>query len=551
MFKEIYVKNFILIDELHLDFHDGFSVFTVETGAGKSLLIDAISLLCGERANAGFVTHDKDYALIEGVFCVSDQHPILTMCNELDIEIDDELIVTRKITADGKSSVKINGRSVSLSILKNMMQQLIDIHSQHDTQYLLNSRYHLSLLDEYLHENELQAACKQKYEVYDTIKKELDDCLNHEYNDLDLDFLKYQVNEIEKAHLSQEQFDTYQKELKQINNFEKLNDRLNRSYECICGSQKTLENLYEAIHLLNDLQEFEWVDKLNEKLNNCYFEIEEAASLINNQLDHLEFDENHLNEINEYLYVVANLKRKYGNSISAILEKKEEFQERINKIENRQEVIDQLTSKMNQAYDDFKKTAVQLSLLRKKKAKELEKEIIQECKDLYLEKTCFEVRFDETSPSSKGIDKVEFYISMNPGEPLKPLSSVASGGELSRVMLGLKTVFSDLTSIETLIFDEIDTGVSGKVALAIGKKMSQISKRHQLFAITHLASVAACAKAHFIVEKTQNVSTTNTIIRQLQHQEIISELAMMSSNSLSQTALSAAEELYEIAQNQG
>lgn len=548
MFKEIYVKNFILIDELHLDFSNGLSVFTGETGAGKSLLIDAISLLCGNRASSEYVAMNKDYALIEGVFTLDNNHPVLQNCKDMDIEVEDDLIITRKITSDGKSSVKINHRSVSLSVLKNMMSKMIDIHSQHDTQYLLNNKSHLSLLDEYCHIESLLDECKELYKSYKNVLDEYEECLNLDSNE-DIDFLKYQYHEIDQADITEEQVNAYTEELKNLNNFEKINDNLSQCYESLNGNNQTLEILYKGIRALENLRDFDWSEKLITSLNNCYYEIEEVASMINDQLNRLDYDENHVNEINEYLFTFNNLKRKYGNSVKAILDKKDQLLLRIEMIENRQDVLNELENKVKVAYQLFETKAKEISEIRKKKAKQLEKEIANECRDLYLDKTRFEVRFSDSEASYKGLDKVEFYISMNPGEPLKPLCNVASGGELSRLMLGLKTIFTQLTSIETIIFDEIDTGVSGKVALAIGKKMRQIGQHHQLFSITHLASVAACAKHHYVVEKTQTENATHTNIRELNYDEIIHSLALIASNSSSDNAIKAAKELYEIAQS--
>lgn len=547
MFKEIYVKNFILIDQLHLDFTKGFSVFTGETGAGKSLLIDAISLLCGSRASSEYVTHGKEYALVEGVFSLNENHPILKELDEMGIELEGDLIISRKITNDGKSSVKINHRSVSLTMLKKIMSQMIDIHSQHDTQYLLNSKSHLSLLDEYCHIDDLLIECKSLYKSYKEALDDYNDCLNGELNE-DIDFLRYQLNEIEEADISEDKVNEYQDELKNLNNFEKLNENLSQCYELLSGNNQTLEILYEAIRRLENLREFEWTEKMISDLNDYYYGIEEVSSLVNDQLNRLDYDENRVNEINQYLYTFNNLKRKYGNSVQSILNKKDELIQRIELIENRQEVLERLERNVNTTYKEYRKVADKISNIRKDKAIQLQKDISKECSDLYLDKTRFEVRFVESDATSHGIDKVEFFISMNPGEPLKPLANVASGGELSRLMLGLKTIFTSLTPIETIIFDEIDTGVSGNVALAIGKKMRQISDKHQLFAITHLASVAACASHHYVVEKQQKVDSTHTNIRELNYDEIIQSLAQIANNSLSDTALSAAKELYELAQ---
>lgn len=549
MLKEIYVKNFVLIDELHLEFDNGFSVFTGETGTGKSLLIDAISLLCGARASSEYVAQNKEFALVEGVFELSDCHPVIQLCQEMEIDVENEFIVTRKITKEGKSSIKINQRSISLSVLKNMMSRMLDIHSQHDTQYLLNKNSHRMLLDEFCNEKELLLQCKNSYQAYKKAKDELEECLHHELNNEDLDFLKYQIHEINSVNLDQKYYDEISEELRSLNQFEKLSRHLNDGYEYLNGNSKVLENLYRAIHEMEALNEFSWTEEIVSRLNDCYYELEELASSINSQLSSLHYDENRVNEINEYLFTVNNMKRKYGNSLDSIIQKKEELEHRIERIENREEVLDSLRKKADDAYKVFEQIALQLSEVRHENAKKLEIAIHNECADLYLDKARFEVRFEACDAYNYGLERVEFYISMNPGEPLKPLCNVASGGELSRLMLGLKTIFTDLTSLETVIFDEIDTGVSGKVALAIGKKMQEIAKHHQIFAITHLASVAACGRHHYVVEKHQNDFSTSTIVRKLTEEERIHSLAVIASNSESETALLAARELFESAQN--
>lgn len=548
MLREIYVKNFILIDDLHLDFANGLSAFIGETGAGKSLLIDAISLLCGERANSSYVAHGKDYTFIEGVFELDQHHPVILELQDMGIEVEDELIITRKITSEGKSSVKLNHQSITLSTLKRMMNQLVDIHSQHDTQYLLNSRYHLNLLDNYGHYEDDLKQCESLYHKYDQLNHELKRCEEEELNPFDLDYLKYQIQEIDKMELSQDKIENLNEELKQLNSFEKLNEKLSVSYESLRGNKAVLEQLYEAIHALESLSEFEWCKNLSQSLNECYYTIEDISSEINHHLSSLEVDENRVNMINAYLYDFNNLKRKYGMNVESILAKRDEFIHRIEMIENRESYLLDLRKRVNDAYKDFEEKALILSSKRHKKAKELEKAIVSECRDLYLENTRFEVRFISCEANKKGLEKVEFYISMNPGEPLKSLCDTASGGELSRLMLGLKTIFTDLTSISTIIFDEIDTGVSGKVALAIGQKMREIGNQHQLFAITHLPSVAASAHHHYAVEKIQSKDHTKTVISQLNYEQVIQSLSSMISTVQSDSSMKAAEELYKTAQ---
>lgn len=549
MFKEIYVKNLVLIDELHLTFEKGLSTFTGETGAGKSLLIDSISLLCGARASSDYIGNRSDTTLIEGVFDLEPTHPAILLCQEEGIEVEDEFIVSRKISKDGKSSVKINQRSVPLSFLREVMSLLIDIHSQHDTQYLMNSKSHLVLLDNYANHATLLKNCEVAYKEYISHLNEYEKIRDNDLNPSDLDYLKYQIKEIEALDLSEEKVNEYEDELKTLNSFERLFEHLSSSHDSLSGTQKTLENLYDCIRSLESIDEFEWIQDVLLKLKDSYYEIEEVAGSLSDHLSSLEYDENRVNELNEFLYQLNNLKRKYGNSVKDILNKKEEFSQKIDCIENAASVLENLKMKVDESFKNYERAASVLSVSRKKAALLLEDDIVRECKDLYLDNIQFHVNFEDMKPSQKGNDKVEFYISMNPGEPLRSLASVASGGELSRLMLGLKSIFANLVSINTIIFDEIDTGVSGKVALAIGKKMRHIANTHQVFAITHLASVAACGNHHFEVVKHQMNDSTSTQICELNYDEIISALAYISSNSNTSNALEAARELYRTAQN--
>lgn len=549
MFKEIYVKDFVLIEELHLSFDQGFSAFTGETGAGKSLLIDAISLLCGQRASSSLIKQGKEKAIVEGVFELKKNHPVFKQCDAYGIDYEEEMItVSRTLTNDGKSLARINQRVVSLSILKEVMSEIIDIHSQHDSQYLLNNKYHLTLLDKFIQEDTLQKQVAQAFREYDAVHKEYEDLLQNEYNVDDLDYLQFQIQEIEAAHLSVLQEEEALAEQKKMNSFEKINHSLQQALNYLNGSEAVLELLHLAQKELSTCNEFDEISTIHSDLMDCYYTLDEKCSEIQNQLDHLEYDEQRYNEIQEYLFQLGKLKRKYGHSVELILEKKEELIQQVQKIENRQEVLSSLEKQMNQKYASFESLAHQLSQRRQEKAKLLEQFIQKECQDLYLPHAVFSVVFKPSKPTWKGLDEVEFHISMNPGEPCRPLESVASGGELSRLMLGLKTIFTSLTAIETVIFDEIDTGVSGRVALAIGKKMRKIAENQQVFAITHLSPVAACSQKHFIVEKHQKQHSTETQIRLLNNQERIETMALMSTSSSSPSAISSALELFEIAQ---
>ena len=544
MLKEIYVKDFILIDSLRLEFESSMSAFTGETGAGKSLLIDAISLLKGARAQSGMVKVNTPKCIIEGTFELDEHHPSLIQLSEAGFECEDGLlIVTREINADGKSSARLNHRTIPISLLKELMENIIDIHSQNDAQYLLNARYHTSLLDEYIHDSGQLNKVKEAYHHYHQLKRELDNALSTTYNTDDLEFLQFQINEIETAQLSEKEEEELEEQHKRLSAFEKLNVRLNHAIELLDGSNQASENIFEAAKELSNLDDFEECVQFHDSLMDTYYNLNEYLDSMKSFVGGLEYDEQTYNEVQERLFTINKLKRKYGGSIQSALDKQAELSEKVQMIAHRQEYIDEHSFAVEKALKNYMQIATNYSNVRQSAAKELEKEVMNECHDLYLEHAQFAISFKEQEASATGIDKIEFLISMNPGEHLKPLVDVASGGELSRLMLGLKTIFTRLQGINTVIFDEIDTGVSGKVAFAIGRKMAKIAKTTQVFCVTHLSAVAACATVQYLVEKDQDDHSTNTRIKALDEEERIKTLAAIASNSQSDSAISAAREL--------
>lgn len=544
MLQQIYVENFVLIDNVNLTFRDHLSAFTGETGAGKSLLIDAIGILKGDRISSSLVRQNKEKALIEGVFTLSEQHPAYGILQEAGYDIEEGmLIITREFTKDGKSTSRINHRLTTVSFIKEVIRLLIDIHSQHDTQYLLNSRYHLGLLDAYCAHDELLTQTKKAYEKYKECCDTLHDALLNTYNVDDLEFLSFQLNEIEQAAIHDGELEELEFEQRRMQAFEKISSHLHNAIEYLDGSHGSNPSLYEACRELESLDEDEHLVKAHEALLDAYYLIDEKLGELRDYLSFMEYDEQRYNDIQERIFLIRKIERKYGN-IRYLDQKKEELQKKIDQILHRQEFIEQQEQLKKEAYAAFFSYAKQLQTNRKKQAKRLESDIIKQLEDLYLPNARFEISFQETEGNMTGIDKVEFMISMNPGEHMKPLSTTASGGELSRLMLGLKAVFTDLAGIETIIFDEIDTGVSGSVALAIGKKMKQLANSTQVLCVTHLAQVAACADTHYLVKKKQLEQETQTQIVKLSEEERIRELAMISSDSQSEHALRAAQELF-------
>ena len=545
MLKSLYIKNYILIDELRLDFKSGFSVFTGETGAGKSILIDAIGLLMGDRFSSDLIRHGNDKAVLDAVF-YSDNKMIHQLLLNYGIEIDsDELIISRELTRDGRSVNRLNNRSIAINILKELSVFLIDIHSQNDTQYLLNNKYHLNLLDEYNPDSNLLSSVKTLFQEYDSIRKELNHKEKTEYNPDDLEFLEFQINEINQANLVEGEDVELESKQKMMMSFEKISTRLKNAIDLFDENDGVSIKFHDALKQLHYIDELDDVKRVNEELNDLYYVLNDKIAELKHSFNSLSFDEDSLNAIQDRLFLINRLKKKYGKSISDIYAFRDQLVERVNMIENRQEVIDKLREHLNRAYDAFYKKAMQLSDYRKSQAKVLKMAIIKEIRDLYLDKAQFEIEFKESEPSSNGVDSVEFLISMNPGENLKPLIKVASGGELSRLMLGMKVIFNKLQKIETVIFDEIDSGVSGRVATAIGQKMSNLSKSAQVFSVTHLGQVAACSHSHYYVSKKQLKDITETNIVELDKQGRINELSMISSGTLNPASIKAAEELFE------
>lgn len=546
MIKNIYVKNFVLIDELHLDFHSSFSGFTGETGAGKSLFIDALSILCGARVNAGYIQKGADSAFIEAVIEFKPDHPALKVLAAAGYALEDDyIVVSREFTLDGKSSTRLNNRITTVAFIRELLKDVIDIHSQHDSQYLLNNKNHLSLLDSYTNDSSLLEAVKSAYRLYHDLQKELDLMMKEEFNADDLDFYQYQLQEIEKINIKEGEIEALEQTQKEMQSFEKTSTLLQDAIHLIDSSK--YENIYE-LHKDLDAIDNATIQKVKEELLNAYYLIDENSKILKQYTNALEYDENVFNEVQERLFEIQKIIRKHGHTYEDLLQKTAVLETKIASMSDRDLVIATREKAIHEAYLIFKEQATLLSEKRKQAAINLEREIKRELSDLHLENATFKVVF-EAKDSSMGIDQVEFYIAMNKGEDIKPLAKVISGGELSRLMLGLKAIFSKLQHIQTIIFDEIDTGVSGSVAYAIGKKMKKLSRDAQVFSITHLAPVAAWGDYHYLVEKKEKNGHTISSIRLLNESERIAELASIASNSNSKQALEAAVELYQTCRN--
>lgn len=549
MLRSLTIKNFAIIDEVQVEFNDHMSVLTGETGAGKSIIIDAISLLMGARATSFMVKSGAKKAMIEGVFEIPTGSPLDQKLNALGFELDDEtLVISREISAEGKSQARLNYRLVPASLLKEIGNQLADIHSQFETQYLLNDKIHLSLLDKYIGTKmqEAMQLYQQAFQAYLAAKKAYENLLNTPSDEEQIEFYRAKIQEIDDANLHPGDIDRLEAEKKRMSEFEKSNEKLNQILRDLKSDRGALDALYSADHLFNQLDD-EAIAPLQERLSDLYYQLSDVTDEIAHYQDQLVFDEYRYEEIQNQLFAIKKLQRQYGYDEEDILNKREEFAQKIALVENKEELLHKLEKDYHTKEETCFKQAEVISKLRRQEAKHLEKAIVKELTDLYMEHTQFLCAFEKTKQlTANGIDEMSFMISTNVGQAMHRLSDVASGGELSRLMLGMKCIFTHLEGVSTVIFDEVDTGVSGKVAFAIGRKMKEISHDVQVICITHLPQVASFADQHLFVYKHIVDDQTTTALKWLSEEERIAEVAkMLSNDTINQTALDNARYLIQ------
>lgn len=556
MLSELSIKNFAIIDSLSISFKKGLTVLTGETGAGKSIIIDAINLLVGGRGSAEFVRHGEEKAEIEGLFYIEEGHPCFRKMTEFGIDIDEGTIVLRRdIALSGKSVCRINGKLITISVLREIGSTLIDIHGQHEHQELMDETKHLQLLDTFA-SGELVPVLEEYEEIYrsymQTHKKLMNLTENEQQMAQRLDLLQFQFNEIESAHLKLNEDEELLEERKKLGNFEKLYDSIQTGYTALRGEQKGLDWLGEVMGNMEEAASLDTEYKdMAESVSNSYYILEDIARQMRSALDYLEYDPERLNEIETRLNEINTLKRKYGKTVAEILEYAAKIEEELETLQNKETHIDLLERELASLKKDLLVEAKELNVLRRKAADRLTDSIHQELKELYMEKTIFEVRIhaNENNVTKKGIDEVEFYISTNPGEPLKPLSKIVSGGELSRMMLALKSIFSKHQGVTSIIFDEVDTGVSGRVAQAIAEKIHHVSVDSQVLCISHLPQVAAMADTHLFIAKKIDDGRTSTSVTSLAQQEKVREIGrMISGAEITELTKKHAKELLKLAQ---
>ena len=543
MLKHLYIQNFILIDEINLDFEEGFSAFTGETGAGKSILLDAISTLSFSRASASLISKGKDKAIIEATFDITSDKHACSVMKESGFDVQDETTFTREIHSNGKSVTRIDHRVVTSSLMKDVLKYQIDIHGQRDNAYLLNTATHIHLLDEYLNDLDLLQQVQDAYKKYDSLCKEKENALKDTYNESDAEFFTYQIHEIENSNLKNGEDEELEEKEKNYKLMKDMLDKLNAIFHLY--DEEVSDGLYELNKLVSSLKSNDSIESIQNIINDSYYSINDALEQLHHVLDDMDMSEDDVNAMEERIFEIQKLKRKYGRTIEDIYLKKEELQNQVDMITHKQEYLNQIDAKITSAFEDYQSYALKLSKVRKEGSHKLDEEIQKHLEDLMLPNAKFYTEITEDNPSEKGNDHVEFLIRMNQGEDLKPLNKTASGGELSRLMLGLKIIFTHLQGIQTVIFDEIDTGVSGPVASSIGKKMKLLSKNTQVFSVTHLAQVAACSDHHYFVSKNDIDGITHSSVKLLNQKESIEQLAIIASGEITKASLSAAKELYQ------
>ncbi len=536
MVTTLHIKNVGIIDDLSIDLNNGFNVLTGETGAGKTLIIGSLAILAGGRFSKEMIRNGEEFSYVEANF----------YCPNNEVAVDGNIIVSREIHLNGRNSCKINGRLITVNELKEFMSKIIDIHGQHDSQLILNPMQHIIYLDKFIGKELNESVCEyiKKLEEYNKLKQELKNTYGEDQEkERRLDLLRYQYNEIEQAKLKQNEEEELQNKHKMMQNAEKLKDNL---FEIDTNlNENAIIAISNSIRSLEKIQDCgkEYSEKLS-ILKNSYYDIQELARDLSYMREEVDFDENERNQIENRLDLISSLKRKYGNTITEILEFRNKIENEINKIENLDEYHNKIKIQIKNLEQELFKIANQMSYVRTKYAETLSKKINQELKDLEMPNAKFEIKINKTERfCENGIDEVEFMICTNVGEGLKPLTKIASGGEMARIMLAIKNVLADVDEVSTLVFDEIDTGISGKASKAVAEKMKSIAELHQVICITHLPSIAARGDYNYYISKQTKENKTYTSIKLLNEDETIEEIARISSGEVTEIAKAHAKEL--------
>ena len=535
MINTLHIKNIGIIDEISIDLNKGFNVLTGETGAGKTLIIDSLEILAGGRFPKEMIRKGEEYSFVE--MSVSNNN-------------NEDIILSREINVNGKNLCKINGRMVTVAELKNFMSSIIDIHGQHDNQSLLNSNVHIKLLDKFAG-NELKNVKLDYLEKYNKYKRLKEEIAKNYGDDKErqrkLDLLKYQSNEIEEADLKKCEEEELEEKKKKILNTEKLSKNLGiAENEILNVAIDSVQSAMKALEKIEDINE-EYA-KTADSIRNVYYELEDCGRTIASYSEDIYFDDREIEEVETRLNIISSMKRKYGNNIEEILKYKEEVEKEIYEIENLDEYTNKLKSDLKVLESEMKELCKEIHQIREKTSKVLSEEVQKDLIDLEMKNTKFKVdiNYSENNEfNENGQEQIEFLIMTNIGEDFKPLVKIASGGEMSRIMLAIKRVLADVDEVETLVFDEIDTGISGVASNKVAEKMKEIAKTHQIICVTHLATIAAKGDSNYFISKEVENEKTKTNVSLLTDNKLVEEIARIASGEVTKVSMQYAKELIE------
>lgn len=550
MLIQLNIKNFALIENISLDLGSGFNILSGETGAGKSILIDAIDYVLGGKFSKDLIRTGEERTRVEAIFSI-DSNELRGVLNELEIESDDVLIISRETLISGKTIIKVNGKSFIVSQLRKIREKLLDIHGQHQSQNLLQKSSHVNYLDNYIG-SEVEVEIKKFLDLRNkllNIREKIKSISGNNDKEKLADYIKFQIEDIDKANLKSGEEEDLKDQYNILSNAEKITKSVSVSYNLLNGVESAgiIENISKVLTELGYVEEH--LSKIKEKreiIEEAFYNIEETSRELRDILEEIYYDEEELSKINERLFLINSYKKKYGGSIEAVLDTYNNLKQQYEELINAEEIIKELKEEEKIIYNDMKVLGEKISNIRKKYSGELREKILTELSYVGLDKSNMNILIEtKENFDEKGFDDVTFMISTNPGEPMKSLEKVLSGGELSRIMLALKCVFADKDDIPTLIFDEIDTGISGQVGQRVGEKMYQVSKNHQVLCITHLPQIAILSDHHYFVSKEIRNEKTFTNIRLLSNEEKIYQVAtMLGGDSVTNATLENVREMF-------
>lgn len=554
MLQSLYLENIALIEKLGIELFPGFNVLTGETGAGKSIIIDAVNFVLGERTSRDLIRNGAARAKVEAVFSLNEGDAAFAALDALGIECDgNELILSRELSAAGRNACRVNGTLVPVASLKSVSDTLVDIHGQHEHQALLDAENHISYLDAYCHAESLPII--EKIDAIVSRRNELmlkrnSGFASEREREREMDMLRYQIEEIASANLEAGEEERLNAEKTVLLNAERIRTALETAHMALSGAEEgsALSAIDTARRSMRDIAALNKdYEALGDKIEELYYAAEDISFVLRDTSENVESDMQRLEEIEQRLKLISDLKRKYGRTVEDVIDFGKDAETKLNELENAEALAAELDAKLDKLKAEYNVAADELSKVRRAAGDRLKRDVLNELKDLGMAKAMFDVALSDASggePRKGGRETAEFMLSANPGEPLKPLEKVASGGELSRIMLCFKSIFADNDRVPTLIFDEIDTGISGRTAAVVGEKMLGIAKKHQVICVTHLAQIAALAEAHLMVRKYDDGKNTFVETRQLNEEEKVQRIAqMMDGESDSPSALTHAREL--------